>query len=48
MAPSYLFEDKSIHNCLKIDDTHYYTNDLLLRQVTEKKIAWPGSWYNNI
>ena len=42
----YLFGDKILENCLKIDATHLYDNDLLLRQET-KKIACPGSWYNN-
>ena len=41
-----LFGDKIIENCFKIDTTHYNDNDLLLRQET-KKIACPGSWYNN-
>ena len=27
---------------------HLYDNDLLLRQETQKKVACPGSWYNNI
>ena len=36
----YLFADKIIQNCLKIDATNYYDNDLLLRQETHKKIAW--------
>ena len=42
----YLLRDKLIQNCLKIDATHLYGNDLLLKQET-KKIAYPGSWYNN-
>ena len=28
---------------LKIDATHYYDNDLVLRQETQKKIARPKS-----
>ena len=32
--------------CLKIDATHQYDNDLLLRLETQKKIACPGNWYN--
>ena len=43
----YLFGDKIIQNCLKIDATHPYDNDLLLRQETQNKISCPGSWYNN-
>ena len=43
----YLFGDKIIQNCLKIDATHWYNNDLLMRQETQKNIACPGSWYNN-
>ena len=35
----HLFGDKIIQNCLKLDATHYYDNDLLLRQETPKKIA---------
>ena len=42
----YKFEDKTTQNCLKIDATHLYDKDLLLRQETKKKIACPGSWYN--
>ena len=41
----YLFGDKIIRNCLKIDAIHYYDDDLLLRQETQEKIACPGSWY---
>ena len=43
----YLFGDKIIQNCLKIDANYYYDNDLLLRQEIQKKIACPGSLYNN-
>ena len=43
----YLFGDKIIQDCLKIDATHLYNNDLFLRQETKKKIACPGSWSNN-
>ena len=43
----HLFGDKVIQICLKIDATHYYRNDLLLRQKTQKKVAGPRSWYNN-
>ena len=32
----YLFGDKTIQNCLKIDATHWYDNDLLLTQETQK------------
>ena len=32
-----LFGDKIIQNCLKIDATYYYDNDLLLRQERKKK-----------
>ena len=39
----YLFGDKNIQNCFKIDVTHYYDNNLLLRQETQKKIACPRS-----
>ena len=39
----YLFREKIIQNCLKI----WYNNDLLLTQETQKKIAFPGSWYIN-
>ena len=34
----FLFGDKIIQNCLKIDATHSYDNDLLLRQETKKKM----------
>ena len=44
---SLLIRRKIIENCLKIDATHWYANDLLLRQETQKKIACSGSWYNN-
>ena len=44
----YLFGDQIIQICLKIDATYWYDNDFLLRQETQKKkIACPGSWYNN-
>ena len=39
----YISKEKIIENCLKIDATLYYDNDLLLRQETQKKIACPGS-----
>ena len=39
----YLFRDKGIQNCLKIDATHLYDNGLLSRQETQKRIACPGS-----
>ena len=42
ILPHYFFGDKIIKNCLKIDATYYYDNDLLLRQETQKKIACPG------
>ena len=42
-----LFGDKIIQNCLKIDASYYYDNDLLLRQDTQKKCAYPGIWCNN-
>ena len=42
-----LFGDKIIENCLKIDVIIWYENDLLERQETQKRIACPGSWYNN-
>ena len=29
-------ETKNIQNCLKIDATHFYNNDLLLRKETQK------------
>ena len=37
-----LFGDKIIQNCLKIDATHQYESDLLLRQETKKKncLSW--------
>ena len=34
----YLFGDKTIQNCLKIDATHLYDNDLLLTQETQKRL----------
>ena len=34
----YLFGDKIIQNCLKIDATHYYNNDLVLKQETQKRL----------
>ena len=34
----YLFGDKTIQNCLKIDATDKYDNDLLLRQETQKRL----------
>ena len=43
----YLFGEKINQNCLKIDDTQLYDNDLSLRQETQKNIACPWSWYNN-
>ena len=46
-VPTYL-ETKIIQNCLKIDATHYYENDLLLKQDIQKNIACPGSWWNSI
>ena len=42
----YSFWYKIIQNCLKTDANHYYDNDLLLRQETQKMIACPRSWYN--
>ena len=42
-----LFGEKIIENSLKIDATHLYDNDLLLRLETQKKIACTGSYYNN-
>ncbi len=39
----YLFEDKIIQNCLKINATYLYDNDLLLKQESQKKIPCPGS-----
>ena len=37
----YLFGDKIIQNCLKIDTTHSYDYDLLLRQETQKDcMSW--------
>ena len=44
----YLFGDRIIQNCLKIDAIHQYDNDLLLRQETKKKFVSLGSWYNKI
>ena len=35
--PHYIFGDKIIQNCFKIDETHYYDKDLLLRRETKKK-----------
>ena len=43
----HLSGDKTIQNCLQIDATHQYDNDLLLRQEIPKKIACIRSWYNN-
>ena len=40
-------EIKIIQKSLNIDTTHSYDNGLLQRQETQKKIACPGSWYNN-
>ena len=34
---SYL-ETKIIQNCFKIDETHLYDNNLLLKQETEKRL----------
>ena len=34
----FLFSDKIIQNSLKIDATHKYDNDLLLRQETKNKL----------
>ena len=42
----YSFRDKIIPNCLKINATHEYDNDLLLRQETQKKLTCSGRWYN--
>ena len=39
----YLLGDKIIQNCFRIDATHYYDNDLLLKQETPKKIVCPRS-----
>ena len=38
----YLFGDKILQNCLKIDATNYYEDNLLLRQETQKKdcMSW--------
>ena len=36
-------ETKTIKTILKIDATHLHDNDLLLREETKKKIAYPGS-----
>ena len=33
----YLFGDKIIQNCFKTDATHWYDNNVLQRQETEKK-----------
>ena len=33
----YLFGNKTIQNCLKIDETHWYDNNSLQRQKTKKK-----------
>ena len=41
------FLRKIIQICLKIDATHYYDDDLLLRQEIQKKITCPGVWYDN-
>ena len=32
---------------LKTVSNYQYDNDLFMRQETQKKIACPGSWYNN-
>ena len=52
--PHYLFGNKIIQNCLKIDTAHWYDSDLLLRQEIKKQkkkqkktIAYPGNWFNN-
>ena len=48
----YLFRDKIIQNCLKIDATQLYDNDLLLRQETQKKkkiaynISFKKHWFD--
>ena len=42
-----VIERENDRACLKIDATHEYDNDLLLRQETQIKIACPGSWFNN-
>ena len=34
----FLFGDKIIQNCLKIDATHLYDDDLLLRQEAQKRL----------
>ena len=39
-----LFGDKIILNYLKIDATHLYDYDLLLKLEIQKKIACPGIW----
>ena len=44
----YLLGDKIIQNGFKIVVTYSYDYDLLLRQETQKKIARPGSLYNNL
>ena len=36
----YLFEDKIIQNCLKIDTTHYYDNGLLQDKKIKKKTTY--------
>ena len=38
----YLFGDKIIQNCLRIDATHSYDNDLFLREETPQKdyMSW--------
>ena len=33
----YLFADKIFQNCLQLDTTHLYDNNLLLRQETQKR-----------
>ena len=33
-----LFGDRIIENCLKMDSTNKYDNDLLLRQDTKKRL----------
>ena len=46
--PNYLFGDKIIQDCLKIDSACKYDDDLLLRQeIKKKRLACPESWYNN-
>ena len=41
ILPHYLFGDKIIENCLKIDATYLYDNNLLLRQTKKKDcMSW--------